>query len=98
MEKDCAHGCPIADEGVKCGRYWSRHCQTYLADLKVRRDEIVARADIRTEHVYPPIPVRQWDWSAIDHRTYDEGAPIGWGPTKQAAIDDLIEQLLDQHD
>lgn len=51
---------------------------------------------IQTEHVYPPIPERHSDWSAIFKGEYD-GAPdshslIGRGPTEQAAIADLIEQ------
>lgn len=52
---------------------------------------------IETEHVYPPIPERCFDWSAIVPGEYD-GAPdsnclIGRGPTEQAAIDDLLEQI-----
>jgi hypothetical protein len=50
---------------------------------------------IHTEHVYPPIPERSWDWSAV-FDGYD-GAPdsrdmIGRGRTEQAAIADLVEQ------
>lgn len=50
---------------------------------------------IITEHVYPPIPERAWDWRA----TFDDydGAPdahcpIGYGPTEISAIADLMEQ------
>lgn len=43
---------------------------------------------IVTEHVYPPIPVRQFDWVA--HYDDPEGA-TGWGPTEESAIVDLIE-------
>lgn len=51
---------------------------------------------VRTDFVYPPIPDRRFDWSAIDDETYDgEGCPIGYGPTEQAAIDDLMDQLTD---
>lgn len=48
---------------------------------------------IRTNHEFPPIPDRRWDWSAIDEETYDpEGCNIiGRGPTEQAAITDLLE-------
>ena len=49
-------------------------------------------ARIRTEHVRPPIPVRLYDWSAVTE-DYEPGHPIGQGPTEQAAIDDLLEQL-----
>ncbi len=48
---------------------------------------------IKTRFEYPPIPIRDFDWSAVDHETYDLGAPIGWGRTEQEAIADLIEQL-----
>jgi hypothetical protein len=49
---------------------------------------------IRTEHVYPPIPDRSMDWSAVDDDTYDgPGSPIGRGPTEEAAITDLMERL-----
>jgi hypothetical protein len=42
----------------------------------------------------PPIPTSQFDWSAIDDKTYDgPGSKIGRGPTPQAAITDLLEQM-----
>lgn len=54
----------------------------------------MAAPRIRTEFVYPPIPSRAFDWCAVDDNTYDgDGhSPIGYGPTEQDAIDDLIEQ------
>ena len=59
---------------------------------------------IRTEFVYPPIPLRQFDWSAIDDDTYD-GAPdsgnrgqIGRGETEEAAIADLLDILAEEQD
>jgi hypothetical protein len=48
---------------------------------------------IRTEYVFPPIPDRRWDWSAVDDDTYESGCPIGTGPTEKAAIADLLEQI-----
>ena len=49
---------------------------------------------IRTEFVYPPIPDRRCDWSAVDDSTYDgPGCAIGYGPTEAEAIADLLEQL-----
>jgi len=51
-------------------------------------------AKIVTNFDYPPIPIRQFDWSAIDDDTYDgEGCPIGHGATEQEAIDDLLDQI-----
>jgi hypothetical protein len=46
---------------------------------------------------FPPIGTRIMDWSAIDDSTY-EGEPtdrIGYGPTREAAILDLINQFAD---
>ncbi len=50
---------------------------------------------IKTHFVYPPIPCRNFDWSAVDDDTYDMGAPIGHGATEQEAIEDLLDQLED---
>ncbi len=57
---------------------------------------------ISTSFDYPPIPDRQFDWSAIDSDTYDGApdtsppSPIGYGPTEAAAIADLLEQIADR--
>jgi hypothetical protein len=49
---------------------------------------------IRTSHIYPPIPLRNCDWSAVDDQTYDgPGCPVGYGATEQEAIDDLMAQI-----
>ena len=45
---------------------------------------------IITEFVYPPIPIRRYDWSAV-REGYDEGDPVGWGRTEQEAINELLE-------
>lgn len=53
---------------------------------------------IRTEHVKPPIPTRDYDYSAVLADEYD-GAPDaghqpqGWGSTEQGAVDDLLQQI-----
>lgn len=87
--------CPRADEGVKCYAPYHKPCADHRAQKKLERAAILAKIKIRTENVYPPIPVRDYDWSAVDDNTYEPGCPIGWGRTEQAAIDDLIEQLSD---
>ena len=55
---------------------------------------------IRTSHDFPPIPVRTFDWSAIDDDTYDGAddshCPIGRGATEQEAIEDLLEQIAEE--
>ena len=53
---------------------------------------------IHTNFDYPPIPVRDMDWSAVTDN-YDGAedsstrGQIGRGPTEEAAIADLLEQL-----
>ena len=49
---------------------------------------------ITTTFIYPPIPVRHFDWSAIDDN-YEPGQPIGYGSTEEEAISDLLSQLED---
>lgn len=57
---------------------------------------------VSTNFDYPPIPIRSMDWSAVDDDTYDcdcdedgffSNCPIGRGPTEEAAIADLLEQI-----
>jgi hypothetical protein len=47
---------------------------------------------IITQFIYPPIPPRDFDWSAVTDN-YEAGDPIGYGRTEWAAIRDLKEQL-----
>ena len=50
--------------------------------------------NIKTSCICPPIPIRSFDWQAIDDDTYDgPGCPIGHGATEQEAIADLLEQI-----
>jgi hypothetical protein len=46
---------------------------------------------IKTSHICPPIPCRDYDWEAV-RQSYDEGDPIGYGKTKREAIMDLIKK------
>lgn len=49
---------------------------------------------IKTNYNPPSIPIRDFDWSAIDDDTYDgEGSAIGYGKTEEAAIKDLLEEM-----
>lgn len=48
---------------------------------------------IAIEYVYPPIPDRRFDYSAVDSDTYDYDGPIGYGPTPQDATADLLEKI-----
>jgi hypothetical protein len=50
--------------------------------------------NIVTSYDPPPIPARQFDWSAVDDSTYDgPGSPIGTGASEADAVADLLEQL-----
>jgi hypothetical protein len=44
---------------------------------------------IVTEFVYPPVPVRKWDWRAT-RDGWDLGDEIGEGATEAEAIADLL--------
>ena len=46
---------------------------------------------IITSNECPPIPVRDYDWSAL-REDGDEDEPIGYGRTEQDAIDDLLDK------
>lgn len=49
---------------------------------------------IRTNNIFPPIPDRRFDWTAIDYDTYDgEGSPVGYGATEREAVNDLLDQI-----
>lgn len=48
------------------------------------------KAKIITEYVYPPIPDRRFDWSAV-RDGYEPGNPIGWGNTEREAVIDLLD-------
>lgn len=50
---------------------------------------------LRTEFWPKPGPDRGYDWYAVDDEAYDgnPGCPVGTGPTQEAAIADLMEQL-----
>jgi len=42
----------------------------------------------------PPIPIRRFDWTAIDADTYDgPGSPIGHGRTEADARADLEQEI-----
>ncbi len=51
----------------------------------------MSKPPIKTEFVYPPIPVRDFDWAAY-RDGWEPGELQGTGRTKEAAIADLLEQ------
>jgi hypothetical protein len=52
---------------------------------------------INTQHVYPPIPVRKYDWCAT-FDGYEPGDLIGEGATEAEAIADLRTQAAEAED
>lgn len=62
-----------------------------------RIKDLLPDVEIKTYYDPPPIPMRDFDWAAIDIRTYggEPSDPIGFGKTKNAAIKELVNQLLD---
>lgn len=48
---------------------------------------------IITRYDPPPIPLRQFDWTAVTDNYDGYGSPIGYGLTEADAIADLQEQL-----
>lgn len=48
-----------------------------------------ARGKIITDYWAKPIPLRQFDWSAV-RDNYEPPMPIGYGATEEAAIADLL--------
>lgn len=56
---------------------------------------------IVTSHIYPPIPIRQFDWCAVtdnydadcDQDGFFSTHPVGYGATEAEAIADLRAQL-----
>lgn len=61
---------------------------------------------IITTFVYPPIPIRSFDWCATldgydpgepdEDGTYRGGDPIGYGETEADAIAELVDMLEDR--
>jgi hypothetical protein len=54
--------------------------------------------DIKTEYDPKPIPYRDFDWTAYDAETYDGAEDsrsnvIGFGATKEEAVNDLMEKI-----
>lgn len=52
----------------------------------------MSKRKIIVSFVYPPIPIRQFDFQAV-YDDYEPGCPIGHVHTAQQAVDDLKAQL-----
>jgi hypothetical protein len=53
--------------------------------------------ELRINYEYPPIPLRQFDWSCTI-KDYDLGAIIAYGSTIQEAIENFLEAVADKVD
>jgi hypothetical protein len=49
---------------------------------------------ILTQYIRPPIPIRDFDWQSYILED-DESNIIGFGPTKNQAIANLIQELVE---
>ena len=52
---------------------------------------------IVTRFVYPPIPIRDYDWCAY-YDGEEEAGHYGYGSTEEEAIKDFIENCAEDHD
>lgn len=51
--------------------------------------------EITTSNVYPPIPIREFDWCAYFDGEEETGR-YGWGVTEASAIKDLRQRYEDE--
>jgi hypothetical protein len=71
-----------------------------LADMGESRT-LADKVQLRLTHVFPPIPIRSFDWAAYDDNRFDgaddAGAQmVGTGATITEAITDFAEQLSEK--
>ena len=71
-------------------RDWEDECGMYDEPEPERPDD--DPEPIHTHHIFPPIPIRQFDWCAYRD---PERRPYGYGATEAEAIADLLEQEAD---
>lgn len=66
-----------------------------VSELYSLVERVEAGAKIVTDFVYPPIPVREFDWCAWVDGCEEDG-PRGWGKTKEQAVTALLEELVSE--
>lgn len=52
---------------------------------------------IVTSHMFPPIPIREFDWCA-HYEGEEEAGHCGWGRTEAEAIQDFKDNCAEDHD
>lgn len=68
------------------------HDETFVSDCTPEEFMALAtRPRPTTEFIYPPIPLRCFDWIAY----HDPEGVSGYGETEEAALEDLRSQLED---
>lgn len=81
------------------GRFYRAELRAFrlkegLPDIGLESD-FTPHISVSAEH--PPVPSREYDYSAVDRNTYDgEGCPIGRGSTPAAAAEDLLAQIQEK--
>ena len=53
---------------------------------------------IQTTNVYPPIPIREYDWCAWYDDDGEEAHRYGWSATEELAIEDLKRKFGGEDD
>lgn len=54
---------------------------------------------IVTQHVFPPIPTRKFDWAAYDDETFDgeTGNCVGYGETEVQAVRNFLDEWEERY-
>lgn len=90
---DPQHDDPDLETNIgRCRECEGKGCR----ELFIAEQEAKIGDKIRTEYVWPPIPDRRFDWSAVTDNYDGEGSPIGWGRTEDEAIEDLVAEIEDR--
>ena len=80
------NGTPVAFDDLNAANYaLSGFCENFSNGLQDPRV-------IEVEHVFPPIPSTEYDYSAT-FEGYEPGDPLGRGATIKAAVQDLLAKL-----
>lgn len=91
--------CPRCDGSGGCDAphpaWGSRTCPEAYVHVKCDLCAGSGERPVSTRYWAKPIPVRFYDWQAVDPDTYDgPGSPIGHGETEAEAIANLASQLV----
>ncbi len=89
MPKFANVSCSSCGKDFGPGDHGFSHCDSHGGVSMY--DMIYDTPRIVTRHVYPPIPMRKFDWCA--YRDGDvEAGNYGWGATEPDAVRDLLDK------